>query len=144
MATIVQIADAVVEALNGHEFSRDVTAARSYLPRYTLSDLETTRLSVIPRGRTTEIDTRGSCQRRLVIEVAIHAKMDAHDSADEIDPLVEFAEEVEQFVIAMGAEGATCIEIYPVIEDDGTYDVENLAEVGVFVCAFSAVFLEVA
>lgn len=61
MATIIEIADAVVAELNGASFSQPVTAARHYQPTFDLQDMTELHVSVVPRSlasmaKTTELD----------------------------------------------------------------------------------------
>ena len=47
-AQIIELADAIVEQLNAHEFSETFTAERGYLPTFDLPDLNSLKVTVVP------------------------------------------------------------------------------------------------
>jgi hypothetical protein len=47
-ATAIEIADAVVAALNGATLGQPVSAERYYLPEFDLKDMDTPHVSVVP------------------------------------------------------------------------------------------------
>jgi hypothetical protein len=48
-ATILAIADAVVEQLNSASFSQALMAVRHYQPRFDLAEMTELKVSVVPR-----------------------------------------------------------------------------------------------
>ena len=50
MADIVDLAEAVKDALNAGTFSQPFTAVRHYLPRFDLAQMSTLHVSVVPRA----------------------------------------------------------------------------------------------
>jgi hypothetical protein len=50
LATVIQIADAVVAQLNATTFSQPLTAARHYAPSFKLPDMKELHVTVVPRA----------------------------------------------------------------------------------------------
>ena len=96
MATITDIADAVVTELNGHAFSQPFTAARHYRPVFTLEDMSALHVTVVPKGLTIEQLDRSRNQHDVQVDVAVQKKFSSGDAA-ELDPLMTLVEEVADF-----------------------------------------------
>lgn len=93
-ATITDIADAVVAALNvANRFGLPVEAERSYVPLHELRDLAELKVSVVGRGYTSARSDRGSWLREYRVDVGFQQRV-GDAAADEIDPLVELVEQV--------------------------------------------------
>jgi hypothetical protein len=93
MSEIVQVADAVVAALNAATFSQPVSAERSYLPQFELPEMEDLHVTVVPK--TVEITgaTRGTGTYDYKIDVAVQKRFQSGDIA-ELDPLLRLVEEI--------------------------------------------------
>jgi len=96
MATITDIADAVVAELNGHTFSQSLVAVRYYRPVFDLGEMQTLHVSVVPKGVTIERADRSRNQYDFAIDVAVQKKFEKGDAA-ELDPLMALVEEVADF-----------------------------------------------
>jgi hypothetical protein len=96
MATITDIADAVVAELNGHTFSQSLTAVRYYRPVFDLGEMQTLHVSVVPKGVTIERADRSRNQYDFAIDVAVQKKFSSGDAA-ELDPLMALVEEIADF-----------------------------------------------
>ena len=96
MATITDIADAVVTELNGHTFSQALTAVRYYRPVFDLGEMQTLHVSVVPKGVTIERADRSRNQYDFAIDVAVQKKFETGDAA-ELDPLMSLVEEIADF-----------------------------------------------
>ena len=70
MAVVVEIADAVVAALNEATLSYAVTAKRYYLPEFDLKDMDTLHVSVVPAELEEEIADRARDRAEYKIHVA--------------------------------------------------------------------------
>jgi hypothetical protein len=120
-AVILQIADAVVAALNGATLSQTFLAERAYVPVHELRDLVTLRVSVVPTGLSLQLLNRSP--RHLIdyvvdIGVQKHIDGDALTTAEvlaECDPLMLLAEEIGDLFrgksLAIAAGAAVCVEI---------------------------------
>jgi len=90
-AKIDAIADDIVTELNA--LALGFTAAASDLPDWTLEDLATLRVLVVPRTRELAIETRGSNAVEYTLDVGIQKRLGA-DTRAEIGPLKEIVEAV--------------------------------------------------
>jgi hypothetical protein len=90
-AVILDMADAVVNAINAATLPETVEAVRSYRPINELPDLATLKVFVSPRSMELTSDTRGTPQRQIVIDVGVQKKF---DDESEIADLVELVEAI--------------------------------------------------
>lgn len=93
MAVITDIADAVAAEINAGSFSQPVDAKREYLPHFDLEDMQTLRVTVVPKSVTTLPGGRGHNQHDYAIDVAVQRKLETADNA-EIDALMTLVDEV--------------------------------------------------
>lgn len=100
MSTITTIADAVVARLNAGSFSENFTAERHYQPSFDLTDLETLRVSVVPRSLAILGASRRQSQYDAQIDIGIQKRLSAEPSDDqaEIDALLTLAEEIADYL----------------------------------------------
>ncbi len=96
MSVVIDIADAVVTELNGHEFSIEFEAVRRYQPVFDLKDTKDLLVSVVPRSKRTETASRGSVQDTVEIDVAVQQKIPQGDN-DVPDALMDLVEEISDF-----------------------------------------------
>lgn len=94
-ATIIKIADAVVDQLNGRSWSQTFVAQRHYIPRYEPEDLDTLHVSVVPApdGILVSGSTRSDNQEDYNIDIAVQIKF-AEDTNEAVDPYVLLLEEI--------------------------------------------------
>ncbi len=93
MPLITQVADAVVAALSAATFSQPVTAVRSYLPQYDLTEMQSLHVTVVPKGVVLGSSDRSRAQGDYSIDVAVQRKFAAGDNAD-LDGLTDLVEEI--------------------------------------------------
>ena len=107
MATIIDIADAVVSALNGHTFIPPLTAHRAYRPVFDLKEMKDLHVTVVPKGAEMSAAGRGLAQSDVQIDVAVQQKLPADTAGDaaKLDTLMGLAEEVAAFVRTKGKFG---------------------------------------
>lgn len=93
MSVITDIADAVVASLNSGSFSQSFTAQRFYQPSFELAEMDTLRVSVVPKSMTvvpaTRLDVFCDCE----IDIGVQQKIDPQNQA-ELDALVSIVEEI--------------------------------------------------
>ncbi len=92
MATIIQIADAVVAQLNAASFSQPLAAARHYVPSFKLPDMQTLHVTVVPRGISSVSLDRKRDTFSYEIDVAVQKKTDAEQAT--LDALMTLVEEI--------------------------------------------------
>lgn len=100
MSTITAIADAVVARLNAGSFSQSFTAERHYQPVFDLADLETLRVSVVPRSLAIVGASRRQSQFDAQIDIGIQKRLtpDPTDDQSEIDALLDLTEEITDYL----------------------------------------------
>ena len=76
---IIQIADALVAALNAAPFSLPFEAVRRYRPEYTLAELAELRVTVVPKGYAAEMADRSRDEEDIQIDVAVQKKLGSSD-----------------------------------------------------------------
>jgi len=138
MAAITDIADAVVAELNGHEFSQEFTAERTYDTTLKLEDAGTLHVTVVPKALAEEVASRSADQVDYLIDVAVRKKPESVSNT-ELDPLVGLVEEIRAFLRRRRLakyEGAICIRtpIEPVFAP------EHLREYGQFTSVLTLTF----
>jgi hypothetical protein len=112
MATIIDIANAVVATLNAGTFSQAFTAERHYLPRYELPDLATLRVSVVPKGIASEALDRNRDRVDYRIDVAVQHKAGVELAT--LDGLMTLAEEIGDYLQGtplVGYPQARCVDM---------------------------------
>ncbi len=95
MSTITSIADAVTDRLNAGSFSQAFTAERHYQPQFDLADLETLRVSVVPRSLSISGSSRRQSQYDALIDIGIQKRLIADgDEKAQVDALLDLVEEI--------------------------------------------------
>jgi len=99
MAAITDIAEAIKNALHAHAFSMDFVARRSYRPRVDLEELTEILVTVVPAGITPNPaeSTRGGTRHDCTVDIGIQRRYE-DDSNAGLDPLVELAEEIMDYL----------------------------------------------
>jgi len=92
MATIIDIADAVVAQLNGGSFGQPIAAERHYQPKFELPEMTTLRVSVVPHGLSSKTLDRNRDTFDYLIDVAVQQKTDMSQAS--LDALMNLVEEV--------------------------------------------------
>lgn len=104
MNLIINIAEAVKDALNAHDFSQEFTAERHYQPLFDLAEMKDLHVSVVPNGVTTATLGRARAQFDCRIDVAVQKKLKQADNA-EIDLLMLLVDEIAEYFRAKRLEG---------------------------------------
>jgi hypothetical protein len=99
MSTIVAIADAVVERINAGSYSMPVDAVRHHQPTFDLAELETLRVSVVPRSLSITGASRRQQQFDALIDIGVQKRLSPapdgpEDEDAEIDGLLDLVEEI--------------------------------------------------
>jgi len=136
-SVILDMADAVVTAINAATLPETVEAVRSYRPINELPDLETLKVFVSPRSMELTSDTRGTPQKQIVIDVGVQKKFDAES---EIADLVELVEAIAdlfhgQVTTITGGRGM-CVSANP----DPIYDAGSIEQRRLFASVVTLTF----
>ncbi len=112
MATIIQIADAVVAQLNAATFSQPLSAARDYAPSFKLPDMKSLHVTVVPRGMSSASLDRSRDAFSYEIDVAVQMKTDSAQAT--LDALMSLVEEIADHFRTerLGSfPGARCVDV---------------------------------
>jgi hypothetical protein len=137
LATIIQIADAVVAQLNAATFSQTLTAARLYAPSFELPDMETLHVTVVPRGIASTSLDRKRDSFSFDIDLAVQKKTDMAQAS--LDALMTLVEEIADHFRAepLGSfPGARCVNVKNV----PVYSQEHLDELRQFTSVLTLTF----
>ena len=131
MSVLAEIAQAVADELNAQPFSQAFNACRHYRPQFSLEELTTLRLSVVPRSLTLATTTRAKSTWEVAVDVAIQRRLLDPSNIVEIDTLVGLVEEV--IALLDGRRPAGCPQAAFIgIENDPAYALEHMDELSVF------------
>lgn len=90
---LLQVADAVVTALNAAKLSQKFTATREYRPEFELTEMGTLHVTVVPRGIEVSPESRGKAAYEYKVDVGVQKRFEKGDAA-ELDPLMQLVEEI--------------------------------------------------
>ena len=144
MATILDIADAVVTELNGGSFSLSFTATRAYVPRFDLEEMATLRVTVVPKGLEVTRGSRGRDQHDYRVDVGVQQKLARRgefeqEDAAELDPLMGLVEEIADHFRSLALETepeAVCVAV----ENGPVYAQEHVREGRLFTSVLTLTF----
>jgi hypothetical protein len=117
-ATMTDIAEAVLTALNMSTLSQSFTATRSYVPVRKLEELSTLRVTVVASSlEMVLLDRSGRGQFDYVVDIGVQKNIGSGPMTEAqvvaaCDPLMLLTEEIVDLFRfeALGSTGATCIE----------------------------------
>jgi hypothetical protein len=134
-----ELAQALVDFLNGETFSIDFTAARRAVPFWTLDELgNELRVSVFTGTKRTERITRGSFQKTYKPIVAVQKKLPAGDESElqtESDALQELVDEIEESLEVADfqvGDNKYTFQSFNEEQEEDSYGIEALRSFGVF------------
>jgi hypothetical protein len=134
-AVIVEIADAVVAALNAATLSQSFEAKRYYLPEFDLKEMDTLHVSVLPAELDEEISDRTRDRAEYKIHLAVQKRVTQQESPgldhEAIDGLMTLVEEIDDLFRHQplsGYEQAHWVKS----ENKPIYDPKHLKEHGQF------------
>jgi hypothetical protein len=125
--TITDIADAVVAEMNGHAFAQSFAAVRGYVPIYSLEQMASLHVTVVPKTTTLQPHSRASVQMDVSVDIAVQQRV-ADDAA--ADVLMALVEEIADFFRQRRL--ASVAAVWVSAENNPIYSPEHLAEKRVF------------
>ena len=93
MSELIDLADALVSELNDGDFSQEFTAVRTYVPEYSLEELETLRVTVLPKAQEVSPLTRGADVWQPAADIGVQRRVDNSTNVD-ADALVALVQEI--------------------------------------------------
>ena len=136
-AIILEIADEVVSILNGASLSQSFTAVRRYQPRFTLEELETLRVSVVPKSIAETLFARKVSGKEIAIDIGVQKKTEGADS--EYDDLMLLTEEISDLFIRTRLSTPESVA-WKQTANDPIYSVDDLNEQQVFLSVVTITF----
>ena len=100
MAIIVDVAEAVVSALNGYSFAApfaDLEAELTYIPFYDIEETSDLKVSVVPKARELTQIARVGRQNDLQVDIGVQDKL-ANHSVAEVEKYMALMEEMMDFI----------------------------------------------
>ena len=101
-STTIQIADAMVAALNGATLSQPFTAERHYLPEFDQQQMDELHVSVVPAELDEEMADRSRDRAEYKIHVAVQKRVSKQDPPgldnEAIDGLMRLVEEIDDLL----------------------------------------------
>jgi hypothetical protein len=137
MATIIDIAEAVVAELNGASFSQPVTAERLYAPQFELAEMTTLHVSVVPRGLSSASLDRSRDTFQYQIDLAVQQKVDQANPP--LDALMTLVEEIADHFRAGSLASFTAARCSDVVNEP-VFAPEHLTELGQFTSVITLTF----
>jgi hypothetical protein len=137
MATIIDIAEAVVAELNAASFSQPVTAARLYTPQFELAEMTTLHVTVVPKGLSSTSLDRSRDTFQYQIDLAVQQKVDQANPP--LDALMTLTEEIADHFRAgpLGSfPAARCSDVV----NEPVFAPEHLTELGQFTSVLTLTF----
>jgi hypothetical protein len=97
MHAVVQVAQAVTDALNGNTFSTPFTAQRLALPAFTLEEMQNLHVTVVPREIASSVLDRASDEDDIKVDVAVQKRV-ASAAVEDVDPMLALVQEIADFL----------------------------------------------
>lgn len=130
MAQITDIADAIVTALNEHDFSQEFLAERAYLPKYDLKDMGELHVTVVPKSIEGTVATRTVREEHYKIDVAVQQHFSEGDNQT-VDYLTDLVEEIADFLLALDKSAVASGKVVQVVNEP-IYAVEHMKDARLF------------
>lgn len=127
-AAVVSIAEAVKEELNAASFSQTFTAERTYLPAFSLDDLESVKVAVVGSDAAEQTLTRASVDGTYEVQVGLAKRAEDTAAADEMLLLVQEVGDHFRSTLGRDLAGAKLMAVTMV----PLYDLQRLREAGIF------------
>ncbi len=128
---IADLGDAIVASLNGGTFSQDFTAARKWIVKWSLAELSTLRVTVVPGPSKFELVDRGEDDQEHQVDIAVQKKIDP-DTNTNVDELVEQVEEIiehcRKLSLTAGSANVLCTKRETISPDLAVVDPQMLKD----------------
>jgi hypothetical protein len=93
----IAAADAIVADFTAATFSQPISPVRKYEPKFTLTELKTARVTVVPKDAPRRRTSRSQFERDVLVDIALQKALAATNDTDEqaeTDALSDLAEEL--------------------------------------------------
>lgn len=123
---LIALADAIVASLSAGTFSVPFQAERGYRPVVELPDLETVKVTVIPKSLTITAASRVDSFYDCAVDIGVQRKVNVDEPA-ELDALMKLVEEIGDHLRGRRLEGAPDAA-WLTLENDPVFAPEHLTE----------------
>lgn len=138
MSTVIDIADAVVGAIQTGSYGEPIAVERKYRPAFELTELTQVQVTVVPRSMTITTATRDSSYFDCAIDVGVQKKVNA-DEVEDLDLLMALVEQIaDQLRMKRldDAPEAACVSI----ENEPVFASEHLDQQRVFTSVLTVTY----
>jgi hypothetical protein len=97
-AVAIQIADVIKDLLSAADLSQTFTVRRMLIPVYDISTMRGVYVTVVPRTRTGEWQTRGAVSEDYEIDIAVQKKLTTSNHETEIEELLYLTQEIDDYL----------------------------------------------
>jgi hypothetical protein len=139
-ATIIAIAEALKDFLNSTSFSQSFTAARDYAPAFTLEELATLRVTVVPKSLEPAAVARDRSQLQCQVDVGIQKKIDPARLKEDVDALMAVVEEIALWICGRVLPGFADPK-WQAMTNTPIYDPEKLRTEAVFISVITVTYV---
>lgn len=141
-ALLIDLPEAIVDELNAGSFSKAFTATRAAVPDFDRKDMDTLRVTVVPRTMTSAVLTRSDDNRDAQINIGIQQAVDGFTNAI-IDPFLDFTEEILDYLNRKNLTVGTTTYLWQKSENAPIYAPEHLKERRQFTAILTMTYREI-
>ena len=138
MSLELDIADALVAELSGHAFGPAFVAQRRFRVEFTPEQLQTLRVSVVPKSYAEEAATRSETQQDVEVDIGVQQHVGVDD--DLIETLMSLVEDVREFLRGRSLAGARWVAT----ANEPIFSPEHLAKDNVFTSVITLTYRNLA
>ncbi|MEW6249194.1 MAG: hypothetical protein AB1716_00980 [Planctomycetota bacterium] len=138
MTTAVEIASAICAHLNSTPLALDFEAMRKYRPAYTLDELATLRVTVVPKSVAISNAARNTDYFEVAVDVAVQKQVQP-DNLGELDALAAFIEQVADTLRHQRLPGYPAAA-WQSLAADPIFDPDHLSERNVFTAVLTVTY----
>ena len=136
---IIQIADALVLQLSGGSFIQPFIPARAIFPNFEIKELNTLKVTVVPRSVESLAISRGSYQDDYIIDIGVQKKLTEDFEAETVSLIglvTEIKNSLWRSILRVGSVSAIGVNT----KVDPIYSREHLAADNVFTSIVSVTY----
>lgn len=136
-ATLIQLAEQVKDALNGHEFSEAFTAVRTYSGAVKVKEMKELTVRVAPSSKETELVSRSDTLKEVGIDIAVQqVVLNWESDPTRLDELMAIVDEIEGFLKLLNLSGG----IWQKIENKPAYIPEHLDQHNLYTSVITSTY----
>jgi hypothetical protein len=138
--TIIAIAEALKDHMNAGSFSQPFIARRDYAPAFTLEELATLRVTVVPKSLEPTAVARDRSHLVCQVDVGVQKKIDPGHLQEQVDALMAVVEEISLWICGKVLPGFTDPK-WQALTNTPIYDPEKLRTESVFISVITVTYM---